>query len=71
MAAGLQLKINISVSSLTLVIDIGTLLIDIRWATNEQKVQIIRRTIQLQENILVDVNCVIDRFVYFFVSKGK
>ena len=71
MAAGLQLKINISVSSLTLVIDIGTLLIDIRWAANEQKVQIIRPTIQLQENILVDVNCVIDRFVYFFVSKGK
>ena len=68
MAAGLQLEINISVSSLTLVIDIGTLLIDIRWAANEQKVQIIRRTIQLQENILVDVNCVIDRFVYF-VSK--
>ena len=71
MAAGLQLEINISISSFTLVIDIGTLLIDIRWAANEQKAQIIRRTIQLQENILVDVNCVIDRFVYFFVSKGK
>ena len=71
MAAGLQLEINISVSSLTLVIDIGTLLIDIRWAANEQKVQIITRTIQPQENRLVDVYCVIHRFVYFFVSKGK
>jgi hypothetical protein len=46
-AAGLQLEINISLSSLALVIDIGTLLIDIRWAANEQKVQIIRRTIPL------------------------